>query len=220
MFGKLKARAKETIVYDFVRYIELEWAVSLWRFGGGQMCTPHRIKQDVVKKYATEFALRILIETGTYLGDMIRATKSAFDEIYSIELNTSFCERVRKRFAACPHIHIVEGDSADVLPRILATISRPCLFWLDAHYSGGLSARGRLETPIVTEIECILNHPIPDHVLLVDDARLFNGEHGYPTLGELREGVKQIRPTLVVEVADDIVRIHPHRTTRVDEASR
>ena len=54
------------------------------------------------------------------------------------------------------HVYILQGDSTHVLSAILGKISQPCLFWLDAHCSGGQTARGELETPIMWELSCIL----------------------------------------------------------------
>jgi hypothetical protein len=82
------------------------------------------------------------------------------------------------------------------------------LFWLDGHYSGGITAKGPLDTPIVKELDSILNHSVTGHVILIDDARCFVGENDYPTIDELREILHTERPRWVFEVKDDIIRIH------------
>ena len=45
---------------------------------------------------------------------------------------------------------ILQGDSTDVLPEVVEKMDEPTLFWLDGHYSGGITASGEQETPIVT----------------------------------------------------------------------
>src|SRR5262249_2110956 len=91
-------------------------------------------------------------------------------------------------------------------------ITEPCLFWLDAHYSGShfgcQTARGPRDTPIIQELEHILTHPIMSHVVLIDDARLFNGHNDYPTATELRDFIASRRPDWGVEIKDDIIRVH------------
>jgi len=62
------------------------------------------IKQKIVKKYARQFNLDILIETGTYFGDMISATSRFFKEIYSIELDDLLYKMAKKKFSKFPHI--------------------------------------------------------------------------------------------------------------------
>src|SRR5688572_16817401 len=98
---------------------------------------PHVLKAKVVLEYAERFALRTFIETGTWIGLMVNATKSKFDRIYSIELNHRLAEVAKRKFRKYPHITIAQGDSTEILPSILTGLKKPALFWLDAHYSGG-----------------------------------------------------------------------------------
>ena len=61
-------------------------------------------------------------------------------------------------------------------PNMSATVGKleePTLFWLDGHYSGGVTARGSKETPILDEVDKILSTKESRHVLIVDDARCF-----------------------------------------------
>ena len=51
-------------------------------------------------------------------------------------------------------------------------------------------------------------HPVKNHVILIDDARLFNGTNGYPTLGEVKEAAETTRPDFSFYVEQDIIRIH------------
>jgi hypothetical protein len=150
-----------------------------------------------------------MVETGTFLGDMIWFNRAAFQTVYSVELDPSLHERARRRFAEFPHVHLIKGDSGLLLPAILGKIDRPALFWLDAHYSGGITARGQTDTPIMQELGTILNQAIRGDVILIDDARCFVGEDGYPRLSDLADGVRSRRPDLQVEVRGDIVRVVP-----------
>lgn len=106
---------------------------------------------------------------------------------------------------------VLQGDSGKVLPGLVNTLKDRCLFWLDAHYcgeyAGEMAAKADLLTPIAQELAPILNHSIRDHVILIDDARLFDG-NGYPTFAQLCQYIRGIRPDLAVEVSEDIIRIH------------
>jgi len=66
--------------------------------------------------------------------------------------------------------------SAKILPKLLGDIKKPCLFWLDGHYSGAIMAKGPIETPVVQELLGFLRYCVDGCVMLVDDARDFNGE--------------------------------------------
>ena len=166
-------------------------------------------KQQVVIDYMKKFSPDVFIETGTYKGRMIYAVMPHIPEIYSIELDQTHFRNAERRFAGYSNIHIIQGQSGQVLPEILKNIDAKCLFWLDAHFSGGSTAKGDLRTPIMQEIECILRHKrAAEHIVLIDDARLFIGRNDYPTLQALQEFVLHIRPGWVFEVENDIIRTH------------
>ena len=96
------------------------------------------------------------METGTYYGDMIAAMMPQFDAIYSIELSDELYDRARRRFRGSDKVTLIHGDSAVELAAIVRGLDRPALFWLDGHYSGGETAKGATETPVLAELEQIL----------------------------------------------------------------
>lgn len=180
-----------------------------WEENGRNPPSPSLLKQKIVQEYGAEHKLHVLIETGTYMGAMVGACKATFSRIYSIELQRDFYERARRMFSGEPHIRLLHGDSARVLPDILHELNEPALFWLDAHFSGGLTAKADRETPIVQELSLIFDHRIEGHVVLIDDARLFNGAHDYPT----RETVLELAASRGYSFSegDDVMRLIPER---------
>lgn len=204
----IKNAIKDTFLYDVIKVIKqkkdlLDWEKSKF------IPPPYVVKQKTVKEYAKKFFIHILIETGTYEGDMIYATKTTFSKIFSVELGKTLYEQAKKRFSRFAHISIIQGDSTKVLPDILANIRQPCLFWLDGHYSGGITAKDKLETPIMQELRHILDCSIAEYVILIDDARLFVGRNSWPTIKELQDLIFKAHSDWVFEVKDDIIRIHP-----------
>jgi hypothetical protein len=204
----IREAAKGTPVYHIVKRIKEARKLRDWKTGGRHVPPPHIVKQRVVKEYAKMFSIDILVEAGTYQGDMVQACKDTFRRILSIELDEELYTRAKNRFSELRHISIIQGDSGEVLRGILSQMEAPCLFWLDSHYSGGITARGKRETPIRGELGCILDHSVSGHVILIDDARLFVGKNDYPTIEELRSEVLDRHPDWVFEVKDDILRIH------------
>ena len=183
-----------------------------WEKKGSPLPLPNLSKQQVVIDYIKKFSPAIFIETGTYKGKMIYAVQPHIKEIYSIELSKTYCRKAQERFAGYPNIHILQGQSGEVLPQVLDNINKPCLFWLDAHYSGGSTAKGQSNTPVMQELDCILNHRNSDeHIILIDDARLFVRENDYPTLEEMKSFVLSIHPHWTFEVKDDIIRTHSNK---------
>ena len=168
------------------------------------MKAPHLTKQRAIERYAREYGLHVLIETGTNYGHMIYVNKDRFREIYSIELDPWRAESARRKFANRPNIHVLEGDSGTVLPKVIPALKEPCLFWLDGHDFD-------ISSPIKQELDAIYKQSPYDHVLLIDDARWFDGRTDYPTMEELRGKVSREYPGRTVEVRDDIIRIYKPR---------
>ena len=158
--------------------------------------------------YSRRFSLHILIETGTYYGEMVAAMRSHFDRIDSIEQNPELAQRAAKRFGRFPQIHIHQGDSQSVLPELLKSLNQPALFWLDAGYYGWAGLQG-VQQRLGVELEAILRHRLSGHVTLMDDARGLSGENGALTVAELTQRVANEFPGRRVEVAYDILRITP-----------
>jgi hypothetical protein len=166
------------------------------------------VKHQIIREYARRYRPAAFIETGTYLGGTVDAVKDLFGEVYTIELDEKLHARAVQKFRRSRRVTVLRGDSSEVLPELLMRIQRPCLFWLDGHFSGGITARGKHETPIRVEMETILNHPVKGHVILIDDAREFGKNPEYPTLSELRSLVRAHDERLVFEVWNDVIRIH------------
>jgi hypothetical protein len=187
--------------------LRAELDLARWKLGR-RAPPPPLYKQRVVRRYARLFHARCLVETGTYLGDMVAAQLPHFDRIYSIELSRELAEAAGRRFAQQKKVTIEWGDSGAVLPSLLRQLDEPCVFWLDGHDSGGITARSALATPIMAELRAILTHSREDHIILIDDARCFDGTGDYPTLPEIRAMLSSYRPRWTFEVKDDVIRLH------------
>ena len=186
-----------------------EWRIlRKWRRAGRPIPATPLVKQTIVKDYQRRFKLRVFVETGTFAGEMIDAVLGRFDRIYSIELDDRWYARAVKRFAGRSEVTLLHGDSATRLPEVLAELTEPALFWLDAHYSGPLTARGPLDSPIVQELEAIAGHPVRGHVILIDDIRDFTGAGGYPEASALLQHLRAQHPGATVEIRDDVLRFH------------
>lgn len=167
----------------------------------------HTEKENVIREYRKKFRYDILIETGTHFGCMVDAMESVFKQIISIELGTLLAYEMKLKFAQFEHITIIQGDSGVVLKDVLMDITFPCIFWLDAHYSNGSTVRGEKDTPIMEELNCIFDSDY-NHVILIDDARCFDGKNSYPTLDYLKDYFLRHRPNWTFEVKQDIIRVY------------
>lgn len=180
--------------------------IRKWNESGCPAPPPHIIKQNIIAEYQQQYGYSVLLETGTYLGEMVQAQKKRFKRIISIELGVDLYNRAVKKFRKDNNIEIVHGDSGKVLPLVLKGINEPIIFWLDGHYSEGVTAKGEKNCPIFEEIDAIFNSVKFDHVILIDDARYFIGEGDYPTINELTEYVKSKDDRYKAIVKHDIIR--------------
>ncbi len=166
---------------------------------------PHSVKQAAIKNYQEKYKLGVLVETGTYLGDMVQAQKNNFKKIYSIELAEQLFFKAKHKFEKDKNVTILLGDSGEVLNRIIPEINENAIFWLDGHYSGGITAQGSKNCPVLEELNAILDDEKYGHIILIDDARCFNGQNDYPTIEDITKLVKTKNYQLQVE--DDIIRL-------------
>jgi hypothetical protein len=184
-----------------------------WERQGKPIPPPHKVKQQTLQIHAQRFGLSILVETGTYHGDMVESMKHRFNRIYSIELSHRLYTEAKDRFKSATHIELIHGDSGVELAKLMKVIDEPALFWLDGHYSAGETARGNKDTPIYEELAHILGAPDHGHVIIIDDARCFGTDPAYPSIQALEEFIRSKRPNIDILVQDDSIRILPNRSS-------
>lgn len=193
-------------VFDVYKEWETKYEYDRWVKAGMPIPPASSVKRLAIREYQKNTGAEILVETGTYKGDMVYTQMNHFREIYSIELADYYYTRAVKRFKKYSQIHLFHGDSAKKLNTVLKDIKEPVIFWLDGHYSGGMTAKGEEECPIWGELNAIFPTSYP-HVLLIDDARCFVGEDGYPTLDELKSYLDKQGVRYTLDVKHDIIRV-------------
>jgi hypothetical protein len=180
-----------------------------WELAGKPLPPPHTVKQQAIQYYQKKSGYNILVETGTYKGDMVLAQREFFKKIYSIELSEALYEKAKKRFRGQSNIILLQGNSGDVIRNVLAELKEPAIFWLDGHYSGGITATIEKYSPVREELQTIIASNQLQHIILIDDARGFNGEHGYPTMDEMKDLTAKELPGYHFSVDEDIIRLVP-----------
>jgi hypothetical protein len=197
--------ARSVGIYDVLEPWYSSRQIRNWKRAGRPIPAPSAVKRDLLRAYARDYGLRVLIETGTYKADTVRALRGDFDLIHSVEVSESLygAAVARCRHQSNARIHL--GDSAEVLPRIVEDLHQPAIFWLDAHFSGGITG-GEDALPIIAEFQACLDAAV-GHVVLVDDIREFGQSPGYPTVQTLA-GLSEKRG-YSMEVRDDVARLVP-----------
>jgi len=115
---------------------------------------------------------RTFVESGTYKGKTTRWAASQFDTVYTIERAKPFYDRYAGELQALGNIHTRFGDSRECLPEIVRELGdSPAIFWLDGHWSGGMTAGEEDECPLLDELRAIKHRR--NDIIMIDDARLF-----------------------------------------------
>ncbi len=146
----------------------------------------------------------VAIETGTYLGNGTALLSRYFNEVITIERDLDLAEQARNRFATNSDIQIVMGSSREVLSKCIPAANIPALFWLDAHFSGGITAGSDDKCPLLFEVSTILSQRSNlNTIVYIDDIRGATGVGGWPTLTQIC--AEAIRNSYVAVIIDDVM---------------
>ena len=155
---------------------------------------PNFVKWDVLMRWGSQ---SLWVETGTYLGETTAFLSKSASKVISIEPSSDLAARASAKFRNTSKVKIVQGTSEQVLNETLRSLNHleksDLNFWLDGHYSAGITYLGDIECPIPEELSIIDRHLLANQkiTILIDDVRSFSpaGEtrNGYPSLSYLAE---------------------------------
>ena len=155
--------------------------------------------------------VQAFVETGTYKADTSLWASSNFDQVYSIELSPDLYRQTSLKYRNYANINFLNGNSSEILPKIMAEISQPSIFWLDGHWSGDGTAGEENECPLLQEIEAINNFGYEKYIF-IDNARLFlspppppNNINHWPTIAEILKKIEQGVPDSYTIVYNDVI---------------
>jgi hypothetical protein len=181
-----KALVRNSYPYRIMRI----WQVFInWDKSGYAAPSPHLIKQIVLLRNALPKS--IWVETGTYLGHTTKVLSKHGSFVYSIEPEPTLYSNAAHYFKSYSNVEILKGLSEEVFPSLLPKLSGDINFWLDGHYSAGITYKGPKDTPILDELAHISAnlHHFRNVCVMVDDIRCFNpalDEYStYPSLNVL-----------------------------------
>lgn len=173
------------------------WAVVLrqelvnfraWMHSGFTSKAPSFVKRAVLSRY--EIPGATWVETGTFLGATTQWFASRSPRVHTIEPESELYRIARKKFAHT-NVRTYHGTSEEMLPVVLRRCDADVNFWLDGHYSGGLTYQADFDCPVETELNLIGESlaRLGNVVIFVDDVRCFTNferpSQSYPPLSNL-----------------------------------
>jgi len=165
-------------------------------------------KREAILRWSRAYGGSVFIETGTWHGRTTYAMAPHFERCFTVELDPQLAQSAQELFRKFHNVTVLQGNSADLLPTILGDVWVRATFWLDAHYCGPRTAKGRRNTPILDELKVIFEHQVKDHLILIDDARAFIGIGGYPTIRKLARFVRTHAPQYEMIIQNDAIIIY------------
>ena len=190
-------------------------------------------KNSILLSTAYRSRVTNCVETGTYEGSttLLLAKEICEERVISIELSKKFAQDAKNRFAAevskgntyANKITLLQGDSGDVLHNnpMFDALKKTTLWFLDGHYSFLETARGVEDSPLIRELNYILNRNKKDRkdIVLVDDVREFRGNRfprsvqnvdvmdlAYPELDDIiKDTICTSAPEAFVDLIDDVL---------------
>lgn len=171
----------------------------------------NHLDAPLMEKLVSLFGIETLVETGTFEGKTAALASRYFKEVHTIELSHQLFKKASKRLKKLSNVHQYEGHSGDLIKTIGPKLKGKTLFWLDAHYSGGGTAKGTTNSAIRDEIAAIKESGLKNSIILIDDIREFQGKPesvaffgGYPSIKELKELLLTVNPDYELWVLGDM----------------
>ena len=160
----------------------------LWVYQDFNLPAPQRVKTRVLQRNA--FVEGNWIETGTYLGDTTRFLAKTFPStiITSLEPDFTLFSFNKSRLSKFHNIKLVNSTSENSLSDIVSNETGTVNFWLDGHFSGDITFKGQIYSPILEELNIIERNISRLKVcVFIDDIRDFTGDEqtGYPSKNKL-----------------------------------
>lgn len=147
------------------------------------------------------------VETGTAEGNSVRSVSRYFDKVFTVEISEVLFNQVNPYLQQYENVEHVFGDSLIEVPKFLESLGEDekVFFWLDAHWSQGLSSKNHLDCPLIEECKMIDQTYKSDiGLVVIDDLRLFETNENEDWSQITKDAVKNAFERFKVIVFEEI----------------
>jgi hypothetical protein len=166
---------------------------------------------EIILELKEAYRIKNFIETGTYSGDTAYWASQVFEQVLTIEYSQFIYEKVAQKYSHINNIQFLYGDTREQLSYIVQSLNTSSLFWLDAHWSGGLTYGESDQCPVIEEIE-IINRSEEEHFIFIDDARLFLSPpplplviEQWPEISIVLKALNSSKKSRYIVIIDDVI---------------
>jgi hypothetical protein len=198
----VKLFLKKILPLQIVKYIEVYKVIKKWSKNNFLKNSPQLIKEIVLEKYGNANAP--WVETGTYTGKTTNFLRERYPHVYTIEPEINLYNAALKRFSD-KNVTLYNDVSENIFPKLLKKLSGNINFWLDGHYSGGGTFKGKKDCPVEDELHAIEVNLINFHeiTIMIDDVRCFLSNEpeysGYPSVDFLVDWARRFNMSWRIE---------------------
>lgn len=162
--------------------------------------------EDIILYLKELSKCEIFIETGTFKGLTSVWASKYFRIVKTIEFSEDIYKETKLQYSDVKNIDFVYGDSRNELKNILSKNNQLAIFWLDAHWCSFGSYGEDDQCPLLDELEIILTLN-KNHIILIDDARLFLAPPPLPNISKFYPTIIDIMKK-ILEKADSYITIY------------
>lgn len=168
----MKKVLKKLLPLAALEFIQTYASMRQWKKRDYLENSPQIVKQKVFHKYGIKDA--VWVETGTYLGSTTNFLSGLFPHVYTVEPEPNLYAAACKRFTG-KNVTLFNNVSENIFPSLLPKLSGNVNFWLDGHYSAGITFKGEKDCPVEDELIAIEKNidNFDKITILIDDVRCF-----------------------------------------------
>lgn len=173
------------------------------------------VPENLVRILQKQYNVNTFVETGTFMGATSLWASTLFKKVITIENARPIYEKTSSKYKDVKNIEFLSGNSKDHLKNIVQNLDHVAIFWLDAHWSGGETYGVNDECPLIEEIR-IINDSKLNHIILIDDARLFvkpppppHKAEQWANISQIMAEVDQVKDRYTF-IADDVIGVVPN----------
>lgn len=170
---------------------------------------------DIFNFFKEKYAIKTFFETGTYMGSTSIRSASMFNKVITVELNNELFKKALEKFEnlQLKNIIIYNNNSENIIKDYCNNAKESTVFWLDAHYSAGVTSGKDVPSPLLTELKSIMNSEL-EHFIIVDDVRFIcinmsDSIHRYPSIIEITDAVKECGSKYEISIFNDCLFLIP-----------
>lgn len=176
-----------------------------WEQSGFNLPAPRAVKCATLARWG--IASAPWIETGTAHGKTTKWLAERYPSVISLEPEPELYSLATTRLSGLENVTLICGTSEECFGSAVSQIVGDQVnFWLDGHYSQGVTYAGTRDTPVLFELKEIRSSLESERLrkiaVLIDDVRLFVSRHSEKPQEPGREGYPSL--TALVEWADSV----------------